>query len=161
MATNFGAQRPGSDPPPRQPLTPEEIRYRETFTRSGHLAQNGGASPAQPGTAAPPPPPQSKVFDEFAIRAALRQEGMEFAFQIFPVGEKPPEGGPGAHARREERLAELESERVIMRTRTLSAESAAAGSIRDLNELQVRFDTLQGELEAMKLPKSKKKREGT
>lgn len=151
MRTNFGAPpRPGSEPPPRQPLTQAEIQYRETFTRASHLAANPQQS-AGPGSASPPKASTLlNVFDETAIRAALRQEGMDFAFQIFPIGEKPSDGLPGSNQHRENRLTELESERLVIRQRMLTAESAAAGAIRELSELQVRFDTLQSELESLK-----------
>lgn len=159
MRTNFGTARPGSEPPPRQPLTPDQIKYRETFTRAGHLAGEAAQSQANPASGAPnPAAPESsaKVFDEQAIRSALRQDGMDFAFQIFPIGEKPPQGAPGSSQHRENRLEELESERGVMRQRMLTAESAAAGAIRELGELQVRFDTLTAELETLKAAKAKK-----
>lgn len=154
MTTNFGEPRPGSAPPPRQPLTPEEIRFRETFTRAGHLAAHppDQAQSASPQSAAS----TNKLFDEQAIRAALHQEGMDFAFQIFPIGEKPQEGGVGSGQWRENRLAELESERLVIRSRMLTAESAAASAIRELNQLQVKFDTLQADMESLTAANSQK-----
>ncbi len=157
MPVNFGTQRPGSAPPPRQPLTAEDILYREKFTRASHLAQNASAQPGQ-SAQSPPPNPASPVvaFDEVLIREALRREGMDFTFQIFPLGAKPPEGTAGANQHREQRLAELESERTVMRTRMLAAESAAAGAIKELGEFKAKCDNLQREMELLKALKTKK-----
>lgn len=158
--TRFGeTPRPGGEPPPRQPLTEEQRRYRETFTRAEHLA-NATPEPRPSETRSAPPQASGGVFDENAVRESFRQVGMEFVCRIFPIGEEPQDLGFGSQ-RQEARIAELESERVIMRTRALSAESAAAGSIRELGALQTRFDvlqskfdTLQTELEAVKAEKS-------
>lgn len=155
MATNFGEPRPGGAPPPRQPLTAAEIAFRETFTRAGHLAEN--PPPPAPETASAqstPKAPVVSVFDEQAIRAALLQEGKDFTFQIFPIGEKPPESGPGAGQRRELRITELESERGVIRARMLAAESAAGSAVRELTELKEKFDTLQAEMVYMKSQKN-------
>lgn len=147
---NFGAPRPGSEPPPRQPLTAAEIAYRETFSRAAHLASNPAAPERSQEAAQAATAPPVAVFDEQAIRAALQQEGKDFTFQIFPIGEKPAEVGPGTAQRLQSRITELESERGVIRARMLAAESAAAGAIRDLNELQVKFDTLQAEMELLR-----------
>ncbi len=154
---NFGTQpRPGGDPPPRQPLTNEQIRERETFSRADHLRQQGvnpnpGAD--QPRTSTPNPEPQVQTVNLDELRSNLRKEGMDF--QIFPIGEKSSDPG-GRNEYREKRLIELESERTVIRDRMLAAESAAASAIRELNALRVQFDTLHGELESLKTSRADK-----
>lgn len=142
---NFGRQteRPGGEPPPRRQLTPEEIHVRETFNRAEHLA----GIKSQPASNAVPA--ETLIFDEPAIRATLAQQGLDFSYQIFPIGEKPTEA-TGRSANREARITELESERVIIRKRMTDAESITASAVRELNELKVSFATLQSELESMK-----------
>lgn len=142
---NFGQQtgRPGGEPPPRRQLTPEEIHVRETFNRADHLA----AIKSQP--APNSAPVETLIFDEPAIRATLAQQGLDFSYQIFPIGEKPADV-TGRSANREARITELESERVIIRKRMTDAEATTAMAVRELNELKVSFATLQSELESLK-----------
>jgi hypothetical protein len=92
-------------------------------------------------------PPATPGFDESAARAMLAQVGLDL--QIFPIGEKPPDPN-GRNQYREKRLTELESERGIMIERTKLAEGAAAKAVRDIQEIQGRFDTIQAELESLK-----------
>ncbi len=148
---NFGRPvRPGGDPPPRTPLTQEQIRIRETFNREEHL--RGTAAPASNAQQQAAPVSEGG-FDETAARVMLSQVGLDL--QVFPIGEKPLDPS-GRNAYREQRLTELESERKAMRDRALAAESTAASAIRDLNELTVKFDTLTTELEALKAAQSEK-----
>lgn len=140
---NFGAPRPGDEPPPRRQHTPEELRVRETFDRAKHLAGNGAAASAPKAE----PPSQAEVFDEPTIRAKLNQFGLDF--QIFPIGEKPTESA-ATNQRLQARVAELESERTVIRNRMLIAEQSAADSIRELNAVTVERDTLLKELETLK-----------
>lgn len=145
---NFGkfTGRPGGEPPPRRQHTPEELRVRETFNRAEHLKQAGiNGNPSASATQAPPQ--VDSVFDEQAIRYNLNQLGLDF--QIFPVGEKPPD--PNGRAQyREARITELESERAAMRTRTLNAEQTTADVLGDLKTVTTERDTLLKELETLK-----------
>ncbi len=138
----FG-QRPGGEPPPRRQLTPEEIKVRETFNRAEHLARNGAPTPQAQAS------PQTPTFDEYAVRAALNQEGLDFTYSIFPIGEKPPDAA-GRNQHREARLLELENERTIIRQRMVSAEQTAADAVREVSELKVVNDTLRSELDSLK-----------
>lgn len=145
---SFGTHtgRPGGEPPPRRQLTPEELRVRETFNRAEHLARNGAPAPVPQ----PAPTVEVKAFDEAAIRAALAQEGLDFTFSIFPIGEKPVD--PQGHSQRlQARVTELENERTVIRNRMLVAEQAAADAIRDVKNITTERDTLRDELEALKL----------
>lgn len=144
---NFGSHtnRPGGEPPPRRQLSPEEIRIRETFNRAEHLRNeaagakgNGGSAPSGVEN-----PRVESVFDEQSIRAMLNQLGLDF--QIFPIGEKPAD--PGS---KNQRIKELESERVIIRNRMLVAEQSAADAIREVQNITIERDTLRNELEALK-----------
>lgn len=148
---SFGPQapRPGGEPPPRRQLTPDELRVRETFNRAEHLARNGAPAPQPTADQVG----QTKAFDEPAIRAALAQEGLDFTFQIFPIGEKPADTS-GGNQRLQSRITELESERGIVRSRMLVAEQSAADAIRELNSMTVRCDTLLKELEDLKSAKT-------
>ena len=140
--------RPGGDPPPRQPLTPEQLAYREQHTGKMNGAE-ARPQPTNPGGYRPvaDPPPTPSGFDEGAVRAMLAQVGLDL--QVFPIGEKPPD--PNGRAQyRERRLAELESERTAMISRTKLAEGAAAKAVHELGDLQSRFDTIQTELESLK-----------
>lgn len=132
---NFGQHtgRPGGEPPPRRQLTAEEIRVRETFNRADHLA---GVKP-QP---APTSTVEVKVFDEAAIRAALAQDGLDFAYQIFPIGEKPADA-TGRAANREARITELENEQTKLRQRATDAEAIAASAVREVSELKAQIET--------------------
>ena len=148
--------RPGGEPPPRQPLTPEQLHARETHMGKMNGAEvppsarnEGGYRPVAPDPEAQRPQPNG--FDENAARAILAQVGLDL--QVFPIGEKPADpNGRGAY--REKRLAELESERAIMIQRTKLAEGAAAKAVHDIADLQGRFDTLQGELESLRAARS-------
>lgn len=142
--------RPGGEPPPRRQLTPEEIRVRETFNRAEHLARNGAPAPESPRAEVP------ATFDEQQIRAALAQVGLDLI--IFPLGEKPADP-TGRNQYREGRLAELESERGIIRQKLADAEGKAAAALRTVDELKEQIrnlevcnDTLQQELESLKQP---------
>ena len=141
--------RPGGDPPPRQPLTAEQLRARESHT--GKMA--GAEVPPPPRTGEPfrpvAPNPETPVqeFNESEVRLKLNQLGLDFA--IFPIGEKAPDPG-GRSAYRERRLTELESERAAMMQRTKIAEASFASIKRERDELQVQFDTLQNELDLLK-----------
>ena len=133
---NFGQRppRPGDEPPPRRQLTPEEIRVRETFNRAEHLA----------GVKAPPPQPgpvEVKAFDEAAVRAALAQEGLDFSYRIFPIGEKPSDA-TGFSASREARITELENEHPKLRKRATDAEAIAASAAREVTALKAQVETL-------------------
>lgn len=146
---NFGPQtgRPGGEPPPRRQLTPEEIAVRENFDRARHLAGNPPSAPEAAQVR------EVKAFDEAAIRAALQQEGLDFTFQIFPKGEKPPESA-ASNQRLVARVAELESERTVMRNRMIVAEQAAATAIQEVRTITTQRDTLQTELESLKSEKA-------
>lgn len=150
---NFGKHpRPGDEPPPRAPLTHDQLRIRETFNRDEHLRSERAGTGGSPQPSQPPQQPNG--FDEQSARLLLAQVGMDL--QVFPIGEKPLDPS-GRNAYREQRLTQLESDFLVMRDRAVAAESAAGGSVRELNELKVRFDTLQGELESLKASRSKKK----
>lgn len=138
--------RPGGEPPPRRQLSPEELRVRETFNRQDHLA--GKTAPSNP---QPDATTGAKAFDEPSIRAALLQEGLDFAFQIFPIGEKPPVAG-GFSQRLQGRIDELESERAVIKQRMLVAEQVAADAVREFTELKSDHATLLKELETLKSP---------
>jgi hypothetical protein len=130
-------------------LTPEEIRVRETFNRADHLA-GVKPQPAQSSTM------EVKVFDEAAIRAALSQDGLDFAYQIFPIGEKPADA-TGRSANREARITELENEQPKFRKRATDAEAITAAAVREVADLKKEIEnlnvanaTLLSELEKLK-----------
>lgn len=143
---NFGQHtgRPGGEPPPRRQLTPEEIRVRETFNRAEHLA-GVKSQPAQPSN------PEVKAFDEAAIRAALLQEGLDFSFQVFPVGEGPV-GTTGRAANREARIEELEKKIKKLVERATQTDKQSTDHSRRIHELTTENDTLHKELESLKSP---------